>query len=271
MYNNNTMLTNTTNENAKFILPEVTDDVFTDEDLADDYDGIKTTFRRVKIPSGGSIFFELPSDDPENPESSRTIEGIILFNHAYNAYWAGSGETNENTPPLCVAPAGKTGYGTPGGCCEFCAMNQFNTGIDSKGNPSKGKACKNMRQLYILRSGECMPILLSLPPTSIHDFGEFMNAAFRCRNRPSWASVVQIGLKRMENGSNPYSVATFKRLYDISGEDLMKVKAYAKTFKEQIQRSIQEPPMFTESVVRDEGVYGSDTIVIDGDRDALPQ
>ena len=89
-------------------------------------------------------------------------------------------------------------------------MNRFGSAPDG----SKGKACKNMRVLYLLRSGEYMPLQVNLPPTSIKPFKEFLNRAFMLRRRATYGSIVQIGLKRENNGTNDYSVATFKLLQD---------------------------------------------------------
>nr|WP_326184293.1 hypothetical protein [uncultured Oscillibacter sp.] len=67
-----------------------------------------------------------------------------------------------------------------------------------------------MRVLYLLRSGDYMPIQLSLPPTSIRPFNDFINQAFLLRRRGVCSAVVQIGLKKANNGVQDYSVATFK-------------------------------------------------------------
>ena len=69
-----------------------------------------------------------------------------------------------------------------------------------------------MRVLYLLRSGEFMPLQVTLPPTSLKPFREFMNQSFMLRRRATYGSVVQIGLKKMNNGKDDYSVATFRRL-----------------------------------------------------------
>ena len=74
--------------------------------------------------------------------------------------------------------------------------------------------------LYLLRSGEYMPLQVNLPPTSIKPFKEFLNRAFMLRRRATYGSIVQIGLKRENNGTNDYSVATFKLLQDFQGEEL---------------------------------------------------
>lgn len=138
-------------------------------------DGLQLTMQRVKIPGGGNLQFEIRSDDPDNPDYERKLVGVILYHHLANAYWPEGSEYDDNVPPFCQSFDGKQGYGEPGGVCAACAFNQF--GSTANGS---GKACKNMRQIYLLRSGEYLPLQLSLPPTSLRPFNDFMNLAF-CR------------------------------------------------------------------------------------------
>ena len=279
-YNENAMM-----ETKNFTLPEMVEGDFSSEDLADDYAGLQLSFQRVKIPGGGSLQFELPGDDPENPDYAKTIEGVIVYSHQASAYWPEGSEYDDSVTPLCSSVDGITGCGTPGGACAVCELNQYGTGTDSKGNPSKGKACKNMRHLYILRDGEYMPILLALPPTSLRPYSDFVNASFVTRRRPAYASVVQIGLKRVENGSNLYSIATFRKLYDFTGEQLAQIKAYTMDFPTQIKEMLKQRANTLanadpDALYDDGSGYTkqesgghfmiSSNDVIDGDRDELP-
>lgn len=279
-YNENAMM-----ETKNFTLPEMVEGDFSSEDLADDYAGLQLSFQRVKIPGGGSLQFELPGDDPENPDYAKTIEGVIVYSHQASAYWPEGSEYDDSVTPLCSSVDGITGCGTPGGACAVCELNQYGTGTDSKGNPSKGKACKNMRHLYILRDREYMPILLALPPTSLRPYSDFVNASFVTRRRPAYASVVQIGLKRVENGSNLYSIATFRKLYDFTGEQLAQIKAYTMDFRTQIKEMLKQRANTLanadpDALYDDGSGYTkqesgghfmiSSNDVIDGDRDELP-
>lgn len=164
---------------APFTLPGMAQGNFTDEDLQDDMDGVTPSFQRVKIPGGGVPQFEMPSENPEQPVYEQSLTGIIVFNHLTNAYWPEGSEYEDDTPPLCQSTDGKLGYGTPGGACAACELNTF--GSVSSG---KGKACKNMRSLYLLRDGDLMPLILNLPPTSLKPYNDFVNAAFLYRRRP---------------------------------------------------------------------------------------
>ena len=259
-----------------FMLPTALNSDFSSEDLADDMDGLQMTMQRVKIPGGGNLQFEIRSDDPDNPDYERKLVGVILYHHLANAYWPEGSEYDDNVPPFCQSFDGKQGYGEPGGVCAACAFNQF--GSTANGS---GKACKNMRQIYLLRSGEYLPLQLSLPPTSLRPFNDFMNLAFVARRRPSYSAIVEIGLKRAESGGYTYSVATFRKVRDLEGEGLAAVKSYAANFKEQVKsllaQRVENYKSDVESLtgtahleLADNGDHFSYPGVIDGERDELP-
>ena len=204
-------------------------------DVAEDMDGFTPSFQRIKIPGGGVTQFEMPSDDPSQPNYEQKLEVAILFNHANNSYWPEGSEYDDETPPQCQSADGKTGYGDPGGICLTCALNKF--GSDSRGS---GKACKNMRTLYVLRSGDMMPYILSLPPTSIKAWREFYNKSFYYRNRPSYGSLVEITLTRKSSNGFDYGVAVFKLVRDFEGEELAAVSEYAQSFRTQAKLGVEQ-------------------------------
>ena len=225
-------------EHEPFLLPDTAaDGEFSREELAEDMGGLQLSFQRVKIPSGGSTQFELPSENPDDPDYSKFLVGVIVYSHNSNAYWPDGNAYDDSNPPACQSPDGKIGFGAPGGLCADCPMNKF--GSDTKGT-GRGKACKNMRMVYLLRSGELMPIQLSLSPTSITPYTQFVNAAFLNRNRGVCGGVVRIGLKKKSNGRDEYSVATFEKLYDFSGEDLARIRAYADGFRKQVKLILEQ-------------------------------
>jgi hypothetical protein len=177
-------------------------------------------FTRVKMPSGGSPAFEIENpDDPNDPEVVKSIEGVIVAHHATNAYWAqGLEESGGNTPPDCVSPDGVTGHGDRGvdhstgetddpalpHDCASCWLNQFGS------DPSGGKACKNRRHLYILRSGDLIPLLLPLPATSLKAWRTFAVKSLMARGRHWYSVVTRIGLEPAQSSSGiKYSRATF--------------------------------------------------------------
>lgn len=206
------------------------------------------------------------------------LEGVILYSHNSNAYWPEGSEYDDDQPPLCQSFDGKVGYGEPGGTCADCVLNQFG----SDGN-NKGKACKNMRMLYLLRSGEYMPIQIALPPTSLMPYTRFVNEAFLSRRRKVCTGVVRIGLKKAVSGSHEYCVATFTKIADFAGEDLAHIRAYADGFVAQIKdinaqraqagaaaSSIIGDGDVSHLELPDNGAHFSLGAVIDGEREELP-
>ena len=244
MYNQNSDLM----KQEKFMLPTMIEGDFSAEELAEE--AISKTLVRAGPTQGVQAKLKV---NPKIRATAGFIEKrlkrngnlcsrVILHNHATCAYWPAGSEYDDDTTPLCSSVDGKVGIGTPGGACAACVMNRFGSAPDG----SKGKACKNMRVLYLLRSGEYMPLQVNLPPTSIKPFKEFLNRAFMLRRRATYGSIVQIGLKRENNGTNDYSVATFKLLQDFQGEELAQIRAYANSFKEQIKLLLQQRAEITE-------------------------
>lgn len=263
-----------------FLLPTMDIGDFTAEELAEDMDGLSPTLPRIKIPGGGVLQFEMPGSDPDNPDYVKNLVGVMLYSHSSNAYWPTENDGDDDQPPACMAVTGKQGVGEPGGLCEDC---YFNTYGSSNKPGSSGKACKNMRMVYLLQSGELMPAQLALPPTSIKPYTQFVNANFLNRKKRVFSGLVQIGLTRGKNAAGKeYSVATFTKLRDFEGEELAQIKSFASAFIDQIKAMNQQRAAMkeAESNIVDGEAGPSDPLpdndghfsygVVDGDRGKLP-
>ena len=217
-------------ETTGFLLPFMVESEFSQEDLAEDTAGMQINFPRVKMPSGGGLVFEVPTADPAKPEIVEKLRGIILYHHPKNAYWPNGLDEDESVPPECSSLDGKLGVGDPGTYCVDCPHNQWGSGKDGI-----GKACKNGFDLYLLRSGEAMPLLITIPPTSIKPFASFVTS-FTSRMRGTYGSIVEIGLSKAKSvGGIAYSMATFNLVEDFRGPELKSVIDYARNIRSQIK------------------------------------
>ena len=96
---------------------------------------------------------------------------------------------------------GKTGLNADTGevCnCDICPYNQYGTGVDDKGRQAKGKACKNMRRVYLLMSGDPNLYLLTVPPTSIRPVNRQL-AKILSGGTPYVGMVMRFTLERVKN------------------------------------------------------------------------
>lgn len=207
-------------------LPALNDDLA--EAIAEEMDGLTIEFDRVRIPSGGGLAFEIPGDDPDNPELAKEIVGVIVDQHPVNAYWAMK-YSGENNPPDCSSMDGKVGTTVDDQqrVCDTCPYNQW--GSDEDG---RGKACKNMRRIYILPEGEMFPLLLTLPPTSLKNFANYLAKRVIANGYRSHNVLTKVTLKKaVSSGGITYSQANFSLAGVLSKEDAAKIAEYAQAIK----------------------------------------
>ena len=140
--------------------------------IAEEMNGLSVAFDRIKLPAGGMTVFEVPGDDPENPENVKEFSAVILSQHPLRAYYK-TQYTGGSNPPDCGSYDGVIGIpgensGCMGGNCKSCPYNKF--GSDGK----KGKACKERRRIYLLMEGQLFPIIFSLPTGSLQTFTRYI-------------------------------------------------------------------------------------------------
>lgn len=165
----------------------------------DDENGI--TCRQIKIPAGGKLAYEVQGDEEGDEEYLKEIEGVIVFTHRMNGFWPnafGTSTNPEDKIPVCSSMDGKSGLNIQTGCvdeCERCPYNQY--GSDSKGG--KGKACKNMRRIYLMRSGDPNFYLLTVPPTSIKEVNKSLTRIMASKGIPYTNLIVSLKLAKATN------------------------------------------------------------------------
>lgn len=176
------------------------------EAIAEEMDGLGAIpFDRVKIPSGGGLAFEIPGEEEENPETAGELVGAILYHHPVNAYWIEK-FSGGNEQPDCSSMDGKQGILRETGeiiSCADCPHNQF-------GSDGLGKACKNVHRVYILREGNPVPLILSLPPTSLKYMRDYIGKRILLKGMRCYDAVTKITLKKEKNAAGiAYSRTVF--------------------------------------------------------------
>jgi len=140
------------------------------EIFAEEMDGLTPSFERIKIPAGGGLAYEVPGDDPDSPDSVKEFKAVILYHHPISCYYKEE-YTGGNNPPDCGSMDGKFGIEAESGeikSCADCEYNKFGSGKNG------AKACKQKRRIYLLREGEALPTILSLPTGSLGEFSKYV-------------------------------------------------------------------------------------------------
>ena len=194
------------------------------EAMASELSGMDVSFDRVTIPAAGSTAFELPGEMPGETEAAKEFTGVILYHHPMFTYYR-ERFTGGNNAPDCGSYDGVTGTGNPGGSCAHCPLNQFGSGENG------GKACKNKRRIYILREGELIPILLTLPSGSMRDFSVYVKRLL-AKGKKSNSVVTKFSLQKATNANGiVYSKAQFAVDRTLTPEEIPYIASMAEQVK----------------------------------------
>jgi hypothetical protein len=197
---------------------------------------------RIRVPAGGATTFEIPSRIGED-EASKQIEGIILFHKASRAYWeskysggseppdcssndAETAEPRDNEDgPSVIIPATRDDV-TGRLLCHTCGNNAWGSAPNrDDGSKSKGKACRETRQVFLLTPKRMLPVVLVLPPTSIRVFTRYLMGL--ADEGVNWRGITTtVTLVKREGDGPAYSEADFKLGETLSGDQVSKVDAY---------------------------------------------
>lgn len=174
-----------------------------------------TILYRAKIPSGGGKAFDIETGDASSDVSVTSFAGVIVYDHSANAYF---GEQDmSNTPPICSSLDGVIGFNTACGksiACKGCPLNEYGTAKNGR-----GKACKNMRRLYIMTEGLPLPVILTLPPTSLTSFANYRLSSLAAKKLKPNEVVTEFSIEVDTNEDGiKYSKVLFNRLGKLSPE-----------------------------------------------------
>jgi len=153
---------------------------------------------RIKMPSGGSIVFEVPTLN--GVEYEKELQAIVIHKRDIRLFWEKGIDDEDgaaNSPPDCISDDGFNGVGTPGGVCRKCPNAQWGSAIKD-GKPTRGQACASRLVLFLIQPGSVLPIVLSLPPTSLRKPRKFF-LRMGSQSIPYYGSILKFSLEKTKN------------------------------------------------------------------------
>ena len=192
--------------------------------ISEEMEGLSTFFERIKMPSGETTLYQLPSENPEEPEFAKEFSAVIVHHHPIRAYFQ-TKFTGAANPPDCGSLDAATGFGNPGGDCRKCIYNEYNSGENGS------KACKERHRMYLLREGEMFPIMLSLPTGSLKELSRYLMRLLT-KGIKSNEVVTKFSLVKTTNKSGiVYAKACFQICRKLTQEELPLVAGMSEQIK----------------------------------------
>jgi hypothetical protein len=192
--------------------------------------------------SGGMSEFDLPRitiapGSFKVPTANGTalverIEGVVVYIRDIRVYYKLKDQGSR--PPDCSSTDCVVGHGEPGGRCipqvdqngkvtvPGCPLAVFESATTPDGKQGKGQACKQVKQLYMLRGDSLMPEVLCVPPTSLKAARKFFNWLMGQR-LPYPKALVAITVQNAKNTqSKEYGTAVFDLVRRLTPEEVQR-------------------------------------------------
>ena len=211
------------------------------EGNSEDARGAKPDLPQIKVLHAGAQSFRIGDEAPVVE-----FKGIVVHSHIAHAWWEkpmGHGDGGGGDMPDCFsldglkpAPEGKLVQASE---CAPCPLNQFGSDIKPDGSAGRGKACKNMRRIYVLLPGRSLPCRMTLPPTSLKAWTNYVvHVADLKKTRVGlvWTRFVAVGGKNVDGIDYTQTQFTFDRM--ISTSEAPGVLKAMKDVKEYASRPI---------------------------------
>ena len=117
-----------------------------------------------------------------------------------------------------------------------------------------------MHRIYILMSGQVIPTLLVLPPSSIASWRNYIGKKIVVKGKRPWMVLTKVTLKKEKNENGiAYSQAVFTKVADLAPAECAEIKPLAESFKA-MTRSIvmQSADTFVDGTAGFEEINDSD-------------
>lgn len=191
---------------------------------------------RIKIASGGVQAFEVYEPGEDEAEVAREVTGVIVLSHKANAYWDKKFGDSDDKTPVCSSLDGETGMHRETGevqTCKECPYNQYGT---ADGGTRRGKACKNVRRLFILRPGDILPMILTIPPTGLAAFDKYRTRLV-LMGKGANSVLTKITLKKETNkDGTAFAAPAFEALQQLPPGEVARVAKYAEMFAQSARK-----------------------------------
>lgn len=190
-------------------------------------EGIEFRPPKYTISHSGLTFLSSVGDEKKD-----TITGVIVLKQTTRGYWIKKEEGKDDKAPDCASLNGMVGTQKLVEEVRLCATCPNNKWGSIKGS---GKACKEMRRIMIVENtDDYFPVILTLPPTSIKIFDEFLSGLYQKKKHEIMTNI-KFSLDRAEGGGFKYAKIKLELGEPLTMAQIDKVGAIQSMFKKKFE------------------------------------
>lgn len=194
----------------------------------------KSLLTRIKVPAGGGQFWEI--ETAAGVESEKTLEAIVVSANLRSRAWfrLAPEDAGDSTAPDCTSADGITGMGNPSPdeakepAAHECATCPFAQWGSDRREGGRGQDCSVRGSLVVFIPQVAMPVIVSIPRTSIKSFQKYAMQLAGSRLHPAGV-VTALTLQKKQSGGNSYSVIEFRQSREVSPDELERITGLKET------------------------------------------
>lgn len=175
---------------------------------------------RVKVSGGSTPNWIVPTLEGEDTQAR--IEVVVVHHRETRQYYKTAfGKGTGKQPPDCSSIDGLTGVGKPGGDCFTCPLSAFGSA-----DGGAGQACKQVKQLFVLRGEVQLPEVVLIPPTSLKAVRQLF-LKLTTQGIPYYAALIALELEKAMNSAGiQYGRVAPKFIRRLTSEEAARSQRY---------------------------------------------
>lgn len=220
---------------------------FEGKGMAEELANLPITFPRIDIVHGGNAAFNFVDED----DIVKEFQAILIHVESQRAYWPtkyGEGG-EEDKMPVCYSrdliKPDPQAEAIQHETCANCPMNQWGSDTKKDGSAARGKACKEIRRVFMLPAGRLSPYYMPISPANLKPLGKYFQTS---RNKGIQKVQSIVTLFSAKNVSNKDGV-TYTELALAVGGTIPDNVAYAIL---EFKRKIEEMLSTAAPITKDE-------------------
>jgi hypothetical protein len=181
--------------------------------------------QRIVWPSGKATSWEIPTVGGDTTPA-KEIVAVPILTTVSRQFWERKSVGPDTTPPVCKSDDGERGEPTERGRelgatgdCRSCPLAQW-------GRNNTPPACKERRELFLLMEGQYFPMVLSVPPSSVKVWKDFVKP-LSLQGIAPWGTVVRLRLTTAANpNGDPYALLKLELVGKLPAEHRERLRQY---------------------------------------------